>query len=76
MTETEAKTKWCPMVLYDQGRPLNRDACYHGAGTHCIGSECMMWRWASIDMDEDDYARLSAEGKLRGYCGLAGKPLG
>lgn len=60
MTESEAKTKWCPMVRYQDLRAINRDACYDNSGTHCIGSACMMWRHL-VNTKE-------------GYCGLAGKP--
>jgi hypothetical protein len=65
MTETEAKTKWCPMVRtgLTAGMSVNRHvADARGAmdGVHdetrCIGSECMMWR----------------EYRGNGWCGLAG----
>lgn len=70
MTEDEAKTKWCPMVRYQGGQPLNRDACYDLKGTHCIGSDCMMWR----DLFDDQPYASDATRRVRGYCGLAGKP--
>ena len=76
MTEAEAKTKWCPMMV-------------HVITARCIGSTCAMWRWherpdfvfgkSSIDMSDPDKL-VSVEEKVRntaaptGYCGLAGKP--
>ena len=73
MTEEEAKTKWCPMVVFmlGGGQVRNRDACYDVAGTHCIGSSCMMWR-------ETGRVRLfepinGPHEVVQGYCGLAGK---
>ena len=68
MTESEAKTKWCPMVVFMLGGGMvrNRDACYDNDGTHCIGSACMMWRWAK-GYNVEGYA------KGKGRCGLAGK---
>jgi hypothetical protein len=66
MTEEQARTKWCPMVRFQHQLGTNRDACFDHAGTHCIGSDCMMWRWdveACREGPEVDH----------GYCGLAGK---
>jgi hypothetical protein len=41
MNETEAKTKWCPMIHLP-------DSEIKVAKVHdvtCIASTCMMWRW-------------------------------
>jgi hypothetical protein len=80
MTEAEAKLKWCPMVKYELGgRAVNRDACYDNAGTHCIGSACMMWR-ETVSAGSTELQQISADTYNRveipaqGYCGLAGKP--
>lgn len=75
MTEEEAKTKWCPMVKYDLGRAVNRDACYDNAGTHCIGAACMMWRW-EVRPHKATYPITEASAKASigsGHCGVAGK---
>ena len=74
MTEAEAKTKWCPL---DRGSYSER----HIGGTmpHCIGSDCMAWRW-----DTDGWAWVSpgggphvftmpSDGTARGFCGAFGK---
>ena len=77
MTEEDAKLKWCPMVKYDLGRAVNRDACYDNAGTHCIGSACMMWRtdikrYPATRVDE---TTIVGQGmSVNHYCGLGGKP--
>ncbi len=65
MTEEEAKTKWCPYTTL-------------GDTTEgCIGSGCMAWRWINVSPEADD--EIKALGyhpmhRLRGFCGLAGKP--
>ena len=61
MTEAEAKTKWCPMVRYDD-QMANRDEPHH-SNANCIASACMMWRWRGSEPECD-----------QGYCGLAGEP--
>jgi hypothetical protein len=33
----------------------------------CLGAACMMWRWEKGEAEGDD---------PRGYCGLAGTPIG
>lgn len=70
-TEDEAKTKWCPQVRfhgnYEHGGGDNRPV--EGCGVQCLGSGCMMWRWAKGASVAD-----SINGKRPGYCGLAGKP--
>lgn len=65
MTEDDARTKWCPQArVLSHGqtgragfnRHLNGDIATAG---NCLGSGCMMWRWAN-------------EVTGRGFCGLAG----
>lgn len=55
LTETEAKTKWCPftrvagVVSRETGAcaSVNREneEVYGASGTECIGPACMAWRW-------------------------------
>lgn len=65
VTETEAKTKWCPMIRISDGSntlgvgrqdPLCR----------CIASGCMMWQW-----DDGHPANAVAGEDFKGCCGLA-----
>src|SRR5689334_4927929 len=82
-TESEAKTKWCPMVRLDQ--PGGNRWTYGIEGerdnTNCIGSACMMWRWSNRVWGHDDDCRgkeaakeFTKQNPLKGFCGLAGKP--
>lgn len=73
MTEDDAKTKWCPharVVTYAaDGEPLmtatNRvSGGVLRAGSDCIASACMSWRWT----------QRSGTPRNHGYCGLAGRP--
>lgn len=88
MTEDEAKTKWCPMarVSSDSDSAWNRVGRFSLDGSHplCIGSACMMWRWA---VETQYFPKENPDGsvemnwirdhsKTYGYCGLAGKPAG
>lgn len=76
-TEDEAKTKWCPhtrvMNINGDGGGNKWDKTAAPAesphNSLCIGSACMMWRWAgeAPDANWSDRPR-------KGYCGLAGKP--
>lgn len=82
MTEDDAKQKWCPfarVVQYssnDGGPPpapgnrciltANVTEALNGATT-CIGSQCMAWRWSTVETPDQI-------GLPDGYCGLAGKP--
>jgi hypothetical protein len=71
MTELEAAMRWCPFSceVVDLGkkdhelgnRYLDSDGSDYAnpAGSRCIGSICLMWRWSD---------------PFRGYCGLAGRP--
>ena len=63
LTETEAKTKWCPFARRDAGGVVvNRNMGGNAfEGCKCIASACMAWR--------DD---RGVAGK--GFCGLAGAP--
>lgn len=60
-TETEATEKWCPFVR-DPGN----------ANATCIGSRCMMWRWATRRDPNSPYFQTGGGGTDTGYCGLAG----
>ena len=71
MTEKEAKKKWCPMIRFQIGldNAAWQGVAYTNRGeemrppesVRCITSECMMWRWYTLDKEE-------------GYCGLGGEP--
>ena len=82
MTESEAKTKWCPMVrmrISDDSN-ISGNAIF-GSHEHygfCIGSECMMWRWHDQWLESSGGMRREpTDQKYRsGYCGLAGALIG
>jgi hypothetical protein len=79
MTEEQAKLKWCPMVR--PGSPQRAD------DFGCVGSNCMMWRWAEKPNPEwkPDTNQMWPPRDPRfeppmmicheteGYCGLAGR---
>ena len=77
MNESEAKTKWCPMVRYSSAMEngiiairLNRPTDH----TNCIASACMMWWWDSTIVDYKPSGEPIVERSATdGYCGLAGK---
>ncbi len=94
-TEEEAETKWCPQARVAGGQAGNRysmdiDATKAHAFAKCIGSNCMMWRWAqkpNPDWKPGDFGMMSypqrdhrndapmyIDDTTRGYCGLAGRP--
>lgn len=52
--ESEAKFKNCPLLKTHDDKMK-----------FCLGSACMMWRWADPEKTGADQA---------GYCGLAGSP--
>lgn len=77
MTETEAKTKWCPLarIGFAQSVPaaialtaVNIIKIDDGPEkrTFCIGSGCIMWRFQPFTDGSANHEQ--------GYCGLAGKP--
>ena len=66
LTETEAKTRWCPMVRApDDGANVDSVDGRDVRVGRCIAGECMAWRLAHKD---------SANGEERGYCGAFGLP--
>lgn len=78
MTESEAKTKWCPMVNRAANYG-NRDSDgYANDKCKCIGSACMMWQWGMEWPDSNSDGKiithsLPIKSKTDGYCGLAAK---
>lgn len=90
VTEEEAKTKWCPHVRVMNFAP---DASHNPAVNrptadyHCIGADCMAWRWVDQKLGHsleymqrkhgrergaEMHKRFCQEHPLRGFCGLAG----
>ena len=52
LTEEEAKKKWCPFGrIYSTQGSFNRNSYDHGM-TKCIASECMVWKWDKVSMNE------------------------
>jgi hypothetical protein len=90
LTEKEARERWCPLVR-DRSTVHNEDGGLAAAAVNtgrdliherddhapCIGSVCMMWRWACNEEGQRlKSGRLGdADRQPLGYCGLAGKPL-
>lgn len=86
MMESEAKTKWCPMVrvgLPDQfgnGTVSNRVESDQPetviSYSLCIGSACMMWRWQEkfelLEAGDAGSPHLKWVVPTDGHCGLAG----
>ena len=65
MTESEAKTKVCPMQIDG----------WNDRKYNCIGSECMAWRDQRKLVPHPDGPPYAPEEEvIGGYCGLAGKP--
>lgn len=93
-TEYEAETKWCPAARVGNGVGCNRysmdiDAAKASAFAKCIGSNCMMWRWAQKPNpawtprsalgqwpvpDTRNDEPMYIDDTTRGYCGLGGRP--
>jgi len=83
MTEEEARKKWCPMTritletehwkaMNNREQPLAGDK----SRTHCIASNCMMWRTyraTTEKYDKDIQGWVQNDSWEEGYCGLAGK---
>lgn len=70
MTESEARTKWCPMVRVAQSFGSSRGDENHGVNRlntfdcNCIGSQCAVWV-------ED--SRAAAGLAATGHCGMIRK---
>lgn len=68
MLEEDHKELWCPLVR-ESGGPdgvyWNRPKDHQHP--RCIGSECPLWRWSSVDTSSDTE-------EWHGYCGLGGPP--
>lgn len=84
LTETEAKTKWCPFARvatqYADGKPINRVGSDSEESpvpviemifdeSKCIGSDCMAWRWKT-SLPTSFVPKPTSTG----HCGLAGTP--
>ena len=76
MTEDEAKTKWCPMVRFNDAG-CNRDNQVKNGHNRpyykCVASSCMMWRSSFTGEYGAAVVTTKAE-EGHGWCGLAGKP--
>lgn len=72
ITETEAKTKWCPLVRVGNSAGCNRSSMDFGQVSHCIGSRCMAWREGVWDHQRN----LGPEDRTPGvgFCGAFGRP--
>ena len=73
MTESKAKTKWCPMIRWTSAQNGLDSFENRGANCMCIASDCMMW----IPTDNQTFPSAPGEKEREpepaGYCGLAGK---
>lgn len=67
MTETEAKTKWCPLLAI--GRGLTNEQ------HHCVGSRCMFWTFGD-DQKEEKSTCLEVLGERKEPTGEAPIPEG
>ena len=90
ITETEAKTKWCPNTFGAMAAQNEYGAPIRDAGPYlCVASACMAWRWKYKKGDliptltkigwtaqngETSEVTYRVAEEEEGYCGLAGKP--
>ena len=82
MKESEALTKWCPMVRYSsiRGNGINRwaddgDTQVTPNASMCIGSKCMMWE-SFERLEEGVTNKHYMKRKGEGTCGLITKECG
>lgn len=80
MTESEARTKECPIyalalvpVVTGASDP-EAAAKTLSANQMCRGSKCMMWRKLIARKDTGGMMPVSYMAEIGGYCGLAGNP--
>jgi hypothetical protein len=93
LTEEEARKKWCPHTrVFARGGDFHDSGLTSAnrtgkgakiAGSCCIASECMSWRWGVQTDRGTAYAFASEQmarnacaenDRLGGYCGLAEIP--
>lgn len=88
MSEDEAKEKWCFAFTASHTDPRAReyvatDGAFDSTASgpfrhHCIGSECMAWRWKTETYTPSGGDPLATRKPARntedGFCGLAGAP--
>jgi hypothetical protein len=92
MTEDEARTKWCPFArclttIDNDGNPIALTAINRAAGdvagSLCIASACMAWRFTDYFNEQHRLTRKVtiepapdgwSETNREGHCGLAGRP--
>jgi hypothetical protein len=87
VSEKKAQEMWCPMARVWESNSIEGEgggfafaaAAVNVRGLHradkrvgCIGSRCMMWRWA-VSYPGDEFIDIRYS-QTHGYCGLAGKP--
>jgi hypothetical protein len=73
MSESVARTKWCPHVRIDNNNRLHNTLTGGFANSekmyHCIGSDCMSWRQFHLSHLKGSDENVQSHG----YCGQAGK---
>lgn len=83
MTEAEAKTRLCPLVMHRVMRATVAnpdDTVIYWEPKNCIASGCMAWRVSkTVGIGPNEERReLDTDGLTKwvddGFCGLAGKP--
>jgi hypothetical protein len=77
MTESEAKTKWCPLIRVGVQKENGAVACNASVqyrnpdNCRCIASACMFWR-QQIPAHRETKNHVATE--AIGFCGVAGRP--
>jgi len=75
LSETLARTKWCPFVRIEGGNRLNNTMTDGFANSekmyHCIAADCMGWRAYQISHYK---GTLAGNIEHHGYCGYASRP--